>query len=68
MVRKQVAGSNQLEIAMYSYNAPAYNCQLNDVRSKMYVQIKHSLAHLQDLIPSFITYIYYTSQSRDLIL
>ena len=37
----------------------------------MYVQIKHSLAYLQDLIPTsdgVITYIFYTSQSRDLIL
>ena len=34
----------------------------------MHVQIKQSLAHLQDLIPTLagvITYIFYTSQSRD---
>ena len=32
----------------------------------MHVQIKHSLAHLQDLIPTLagvITYIFYTSRS-----
>ena len=35
------------------------------------IQIKHSLAHLQDLIPivaDFIAYMLYTSQSRNLIL
>ena len=37
-------------------------------QSKMHVQIKHSLAHLQDLIPTLaglFYIIFYTSQSRD---
>ena len=36
--------------------------------SQTHVQIKHSLAHLQDLIPTLagvIIYLFYTSQSRD---
>ena len=31
----------------------------------MHVQMKHCLAHLQDLIPGVVTYVFYTSQSRD---
>ena len=37
-------------------------------QSQMHVQIKHSLAHLQDLIPTLagvITYVFYTGLSRD---
>ena len=33
--------------------------------SQMHVQIKHSLAHLQDALAGVITYIFYTSQCRD---
>ena len=57
-VRKQVTNvnSNQLEIAICnyvrSYNAPAYIQLLAQTRSQIHVQIKHSLAHLQDLIPT----------------
>ena len=39
--------------------------------SQMHVQIRHSLAHLQDVIPTLagvITYIFYTSQNRGFIL
>ena len=36
--------------------------------SQMHGQIKHSLAHLQNLSPTLagvITYVFYTNQSRD---
>ena len=33
---KQVVSSNQLDIAMYSYNAPACNFKLNHVAKCMY--------------------------------
>ena len=61
--KEQVVSLNQLEIAMYSYNAPACNCC-----SQMHVRMKHSLVHLQDLIPTLADIKYIgdnTSQSRD---
>ena len=53
---------NQLEIL--SYMQQPVTVSLNTC-SQMYVQIKHSLAHLQDLIPTLTDIIVSTSQSRD---
>ena len=41
---------------------------ISNTCSQMHVQMKHSLAHLQDLITTFagvIAYIFYTNQTRN---
>ena len=61
--------SIQLEPVTNSYVTVMHQPVLNAC-SQMYVQ-KHSLAQLQDLIPSLagvVASIFYTSQSRDQIL
>ena len=60
--------SSQLEPMRNSYVAIMHlPVIVSQTCSQMHVQIKHSLAHLQDKIPTLagvITYIFYTSQSK----
>ena len=55
---------------LYNYNPPACNCYVAQacICNQTHVQMKHSPAHLQDLIPTLagvVDYMFYTSQSRD---
>ena len=58
---------SQLEILNYVTIMQQYVTVSSNTCSQMYVQIKHSLAYLQDLTPTLagvIIYISSTSQSR----
>ena len=62
--------SSQLEPVRNSYVTIMHQSVTvsSNTCSQMHVQIQHSLAHLQDLIPTLagiFAYIFYTSQSRD---
>ena len=46
-------------------NQPELATLSSKICSQMHIQIMHSLAHLQDLIPTFGWYKIYISQSRD---
>ena len=51
-----------------NYNAPSYNCYSLNTCSQTHIQIKHFLAHLQDLIPTLAGRRYISinnSQSKD---
>ena len=57
-------------IELCNYNPPACNCLLAQTCtcSQKHVQMKYSLAHLQDLIPTLargvVAYMFYTSQLK----